>query len=243
MLGMLTDDLFEQLKRGYRRPSLLRDELIVDVDLTAEQALESEVVPEAFRDEHAFRAPELTVVPVLYHGLETSPQIHFGQLVVVDVMARTVESLFKALFRSRFGIGSVVPASEFAYDPQAITAANATTAYRLNNRPSGALTEHAKGWAVDFNPLLNMVLIHRDGRTIREPENGLYRPELPGAIGRNSIVHKHFAAHEFEWGGNWGDPMAVPAEEYYRYGHFIYRHIEPNDVLRSRLKNRLPKEW
>lgn len=243
MTGMLTDDLFEELKRGYRRPSLLRDELIVDADLTAEQTLGFATVPEAFRDEHAFRAPELSVVPVLYYGLEMHPQIHFGQLVVVNAVGRTMDSLFKALFRSRFGVNGVVPASEFAYDAQAITAANVTTAYRLNNRLSGALTEHARGWAVDFNPLLNMVLIHRDGRTTRDPADGTYKPELPGAIGRDSIIRKHFAAHEFEWGGNWGDPAGVPAEEYYRHGYFIYRHIEPNGVLRARLRARLPKEW
>ena len=242
-MGMLDDELFGQLKKQYRRVSLQRDELVIDADLTVEQALSFDAVPQAFRDEHEFRVPYLVVVPVLYYGLEKYPQIHFGQMVVVRGLERIIESLFRALFRSRFGIKSVAPASEFAYDLRAITEANATTAYRLNNKPGGSLTEHARGWAADFNPLLNMVLIHRDGQTRRDPANGSYRPELPGAIGRDSIVRRHFTSHEFEWGGNWGDPLGVPQEEYYRAGYFIYRHIEPNDVLRSRLKMRLPRQW
>ena len=75
------------------------------------------------------------------------------------------------------------------------------------------------------------------------PEDAVYRPGEPGVLTRDSLARQCITARELEWGGNWGDIHADPAEEYLQHGYLAYRHIEPNEHLRERLNRHMPNGW
>lgn len=240
-MGML-DDEFDRLTREYKVSSLKRDSVSIDADISVEDALGSAGLSAQATTLHGQIQPFLVVVPVLYHGLEQEG-VRFGQIVVHQKLRYSVESLFEAFFKARFQIARVVPASMFEYSPRALTAHNATFGYLPVANIEGALSTHAKGWAIDFNPQQNPVMIDTKKLKHREPADAEYRPGEPGVLTRDSVARQIITAREFEWGGNWGATFPDPATEYLEHGHFVYRHIEPNGVMRSRLKLHLPTGW
>jgi peptidoglycan L-alanyl-D-glutamate endopeptidase CwlK len=135
-----------------------------------------------------------------------------GGVIVVDRdLASDVSELFEQIFIEGFPIAAATPVADlqFEWDDDRSMAANNTSGF--NYRPmtgsgsdgSGAgtsrLSAHARGRAIDINPLLNPYL---KGKVIR-PEGAVYDPARPGTITADSFIVKFLKERGWTWGGDW----------------------------------------
>lgn len=173
--------------------------VIVDSDLTPEQAIEANQPPDTPQD--VLR--QLTLVPVLYFGLDGLE--HQGQVVVHKALAGDIRRVFEVILATRFPLESVLPVAHpliQAKGPYGLSPdTNNTSAYAW--RPitgGGTVSLHALGLAIDINPRLNP---YRKGDLVLPP-GAAYDPARPGTLTTDSPVVREFKRLGWEWGGDWG---------------------------------------
>ena len=141
-------------------------------------------------------------------------QVASGQLIVAAGVAEEVVQIFAALFAIRFPIARMDLIDVFAGDDDASMAANNTSAFNFRNvAGTEVLSQHALGLAIDINPVVNPMVI---GAAIYPPAGVAYLDrtrECPGLITRPGPVVDVFAAHRWQWGGDWS-----PMKDYH---HFV----------------------
>ncbi len=165
--------------------------VIVDANLTFEQALSGLDFPEKIRK-------QLALVEVHYIG--TDGKRHRGQIVINKALAEDVKAIFGELEKIRFPIKSVIPVSEFQWDDEKSMLANNTSGFNYRViKGTDRLSNHAYGFAVDINPLFNPYVKPNSV----EPEGAEYIESRPGTITANSEVVKIFKEHGWNWGGDW----------------------------------------
>ncbi len=196
--------------------------IVVDSAMTREQALGDNVVPAEGQAIHAKIKDDLRVVPVVYHGYDN--RIHAGQIVVHKALVLDTYKVFLKMFQLRFPIKSVIPQSAFGYSDQLSMRANNSSNYR----PEPG-SEHRKGSAFDLNPMQNPFDITAyDPTEPVQPAGATYNPAAKGTVVMNSPMRQYWASLNWEWGGNWGNPNADPAIDFFRVGYFDYQHFQLN---------------
>ena len=134
--------------------------------------------------------------------------VRTGPLIVHETVARDVLWVFHRLFDARFPIHRIAlppryrpPRPEDRLSTRDLTAA-------FNCRPvtddPRSLSQHAYGWAIDINPLLNPY-VRTDGSVLRHavvPYLDRSR-RVPGMIHPGDVVVRSFARIGWEWGGDW----------------------------------------
>ena len=89
--------------------------------------------------------------------------------------------------------------------------ANNTTCFNYRVvKGSSKLSAHARGVAIDINPLYNPYVKKGKQGTVIQPKGGKKyayhrdrRRDIPYKIDRNDLAYKLFTAQGFTWGGNW----------------------------------------
>ena len=98
--------------------------------------------------------------------------------------------------------------ADYGADDERSMAANNSSAfnYRITTG-STKLSAHARGLAVDINPLYNPSRRTVGGKVVVEPRQGrkyLQREaKFPYKIAKGDLCYRLFTAREFVWGGNW----------------------------------------
>ena len=106
---------------------------------------------------------------------------------------------FKSLSRSRG-------------DDSASMAANNTSAFNYRTiAGSTVLSQHARGLAVDVNPLCNPYITRSSDGTERISPAGAApyadrTADFPMKITQDDLCCRLFLAHGFTWGGSWSNP-------------------------------------
>ena len=209
----------EALKAFGLRPTQISN-IVIDSAMSRDDAIGSDnIVPADALKNHRLIKPNLDVVPLAYHGYDG--KVHFGQMVVHRYMTPKVVSLFLTMWKADFPVRSVIPASKFDYDDGRSMAANNSSGYRPERG-----SEHGKGSAVDINPFTNPFdTTAYNGKPV-DPPGAHYDPTATGALVLQGPVQKKAAKLHLEWGGNWGNPNAVPSTDYFRTGYFDYQHFQ-----------------
>ncbi|MGM9713074.1 MAG: M15 family metallopeptidase [Prevotella sp.] len=141
---------------------------------------------------------------------------HVGVMICNKAIADDLIDIFSELYRLRYPIHSMRPASEYGGDDERSMRANNTSCYNVRRTRNGAMSRHARGIAVDINPLWNPC-VHIAGR-----DKGLVEPSTAKAytrrgertkgdrrdvrarlITRDDPCYRLFIAHGFRWGGAW----------------------------------------
>ena len=141
---------------------------------------------------------ELRYVTVLHYGADG--KIRRGEMVVNRAAAADVTDVFQKLFEAQYPIERMTLIDDFGAVDEASMTANNTTAFNFRVvKGSKKLSAHARGLAVDVNPLYNpYVRVMKDGRTVVQPEagrpyadrNGIY----PFRIDADDLAVKLFKA-------------------------------------------------
>lgn len=129
-----------------------------------------------------------------------------GSIVCAKSAAKDIAEIFAELFEARYPIEKVRFAHEYGGDDDLIMGDNATSAFNYrfvaNTR---TLSLHAKGLAIDINPLYNPYI-----------QNGVVMPanaapyadrsaDFPHKITHDDLCFKLFIKRGWLWGGDWTD--------------------------------------
>ena len=136
-------------------------------------------------------------------------QTQTGIIVCNHAIAADLRDIFAELYRQQYPIERIRPISEYGNDDEHSMQANNTSCYCY--RPiegSSKLSNHAKGLAIDVNPLYNpCVRRKKDGTLLVQPATG--KPYVDRSrkfkykITQRDLCYRLFIQHGFTWGGSW----------------------------------------
>lgn len=169
---------------------------IIDSALIKEEALKQN--PALPCPEDILQQQEL--VTVKYWSFDSKQ--HQGQIVIALGLQQDIQEIFESLLLQKFPIQSVIPVADkrFAWDDQKSMQANNSSGFNYRFvAQTTRLSDHARGFSVDINPLLNPQFIEGVSNLI----GATYDISRPGTIATNSDVVKVFKEHGWDWGGDW----------------------------------------
>ena len=135
-------------------------------------------------------------------------QIRLGELIVHQSVAKEVLDILKELYIAKYPIEKMVLIDNYGADDELSMTANNSSAFNCRVvKGSKKLSAHARGMAVDINPLYNPYVKVKNGQTIVQPEAGrpwiVRNATVPYKIDENDLAYKLFKKHGWEWGGDW----------------------------------------
>ena len=132
-----------------------------------------------------------------------------GVLICNKLIAKDLREIFDALYRAKYPIERVRPISEYGNDDERSMRANNTSCYCYRVvEGSTKLSNHARGLAIDINPLYNpCVRRKKDGTLLIQPSTGNpyvnRNKKFDYKITRDDLCYRLFIQHGFRWGGDW----------------------------------------
>lgn len=155
---------------------------------------------------------DLRYLKVLHYNYEH--QIQVGELIVNAAIAEDCRNIFRELFAEEYEIHSMYLMDKFWVgngvdsDTESIENNN-TSAFNYRVVPGSThLSNHAKGRAIDLNPLQNPYVTYKSDGTFKQ-----YYKDMEKYLDRDSgeahmITHedaayKIFTKYGFNWGGDW----------------------------------------
>jgi len=166
------------------------DEIIVDSNLTFEQAVQGSNAPKQIID-------SLVLIDVLY--ISEDKKIHQGQLLINKVVEKDIKEMFDMMLKMQFVIKKVIPINIYKWSDDESMEDNNTSAFNYRFiSGTKRLSNHSFGRAVDINPKWNPV-IYKNGKLA--PKNGSYDMNRPGTFySEHPVVHE-FKSRKWRWGG------------------------------------------
>ena len=134
---------------------------------------------------------------------------HEGELICNRLIADKLIAIFRELYNAHYPIQRMRLPDEYNADDELQMRDNNTSCF-CYRKVSGSknLSKHARGLAIDVNPLYNPYIRYReDGSQIIEPANA--KPYVDRSkqyrykIDKNDLCYKLFIKHGFTWGGSW----------------------------------------
>ena len=132
-----------------------------------------------------------------------------GELVCHKAIAKDLVEIFQELYKQKYPIERMRLIDDYDGDDERSMAANNTSCFNFRRiAGSGKLSKHARGMAIDINPLYNPCVKRRkDGTTVVQPATGTKYADRgkawPYKIERGDLCYRLFVAHGFRWGGAW----------------------------------------
>ena len=155
---------------------------------------------------------ELRYIKVLHYNY--NHEIQVGELIVNRSIAQDCLKIFRELFEIEYEIESMRLVDDFwtgdsvESDTNSI-AHNNTSSFNYRSVPgSSSLSNHAKGRAIDINPLQNPYVKYKSDGTFAHyyKDMELYLDRSSGKehmITHQDECYKIFRKYGFTWGGNW----------------------------------------
>ena len=150
---------------------------------------------------------DLRYLRVLHIGFDG--QAHIGELIVNRLIAEDILEIMQELYRQSYPIEKMLLVDAYGADDGLSMADNNTSAFNYREiAGSGRLSNHAKGLAIDINPLYNPYVKQTgDGQaSVSPPEGAAYADrslEFPYKIEGGDLCCRLFGEHGFAWGGDW----------------------------------------
>lgn len=173
--------------------------------------------PASIAPDDITRAQEACDVTYIdFDGKESS-----GTIVIHRLVSEDIRTLFAYMKKISFPIAHVVPVSHPAirWDDDISVSFNNTSGFNYRTiAGTNRLSWHAKGLAIDINPLQNpFIRFNEDGaETFRAPKTGVYDIGARGTLTVGHPVVLFLKERGWEWGGDWA----------IRSGRIDYQHFE-----------------
>lgn len=150
---------------------------------------------------------DLRYLRVLHWDYDNQP--HLGELVCNKLIADKLLAIFRELYAHHYPIQRIRLADEYDADDERQMRANNTSCFCYRTvSGSQKLSYHARGLAIDINPLYNpYVRYAKNGSPIVQPSNAKsyvnrFR-SFRYKIEKGDLCHLLFLRHGFIWGGSW----------------------------------------
>lgn len=142
--------------------------------------------------------------------MDLDGEIHEGEMIVNYHIAEGVLEILRELYEAKYPIEKIRLVDEYNADDELSMEDNNSSAFNFRFiSHTTSISKHGLGLAVDINTLYNPYTKTVDGKRIIEPvtaEKYLDREtNFPYKIDHEDLCFKLFAAHGFEWGGDWED--------------------------------------
>ncbi len=148
---------------------------------------------------------DLTYVTVNYYNFKD--EIKKGELIVNKKLGQEVLEIFKELYDKHYQIEKIRLIDEYGANDVKSMEDNNTSAfcYRMIEG-TNHLSNHAKGCAIDINPLQNPQVINGAAYP-KISQEYVDRTKLKkGMIKSNDICYMAFIKRGWTWGGTWKNP-------------------------------------
>lgn len=157
---------------------------------------------------------QLRYLTVLHYNF--NHEIQSGELIVNTELADDFTNIFLELFQNEYEINSMRLIDDFwvgdgiSSDTESIKNNN-TSAFCYRQIFGGSsLSNHARGYAIDINPIQNPYVKYSNGKPSWYPDYSsdyiVRNEEAPHVITNNDICYKIFSKYGFTWGGDWNSP-------------------------------------
>ena len=151
---------------------------------------------------------DLRYLRISHYDLEG--KIHVGELICNRIIADKLITIFRQLYQAHYPIQQIrLPDNYDANDERQMRANNTSCFCYRQVSGSKSLSKHARGLAIDINPLYNPCVRRskKDGSQIVQPETAKKyadrKADYPYKITRNDLCYKLFIQNGFTWGGAW----------------------------------------
>ncbi len=146
---------------------------------------------------------ELRYLKLLYY--DYNGRVRHGEMVCNKAIAADLIAIFKELYKAKYPLASVRLIDDFGGDDERSMAANNSSCfnYRQATNSSTKLSAHARGMAVDINPLQNPYVKGEEVLPESAQEYADRSVDFPHKITDEDLCCKLFRAHGFQWGGAW----------------------------------------
>lgn len=145
---------------------------------------------------------ELRYLKLSYIDFDGVEQV--GEMICNQAIAQDLLDIFRALYEARYPIRSIRLIDEFGGDDVASMEADNTSCFNYRVvAGTKTLSKHAKGLAVDVNPLENPYVRSSE---VSPPAGAPYADrskEFPHKIDTDDLCYRLFMEHGFTWGGSW----------------------------------------
>lgn len=136
-------------------------------------------------------------------------QVHLGEMICNKRIADTVVRIFRQLYEARYPIGQMLLPDVYNADDETQMRHNNTSCFCYRAVAGSAkLSKHARGLAIDVNPLYNPYYKNRaDGTRYVQPATAVKycdrTKDFRYKIDTNDLCYRLFIEAGFEWGGAW----------------------------------------
>lgn len=148
----------------------------------------------------------LRYVRVLYYDF--SGDVQSGELICHKAIAQDLVEIFYKLYEADYPIERICLVDEYQGDDESSMQDNNTSCFNYRALPSGKLSNHAYGLAIDLNPFYNpYVTTRKDGATNIAPAGSEpyadRAQDFAHKIDKEDLAYRLFTEHGFTWGGSW----------------------------------------
>lgn len=195
-----------------------------------DKCFSSEVIPDGvfarmqgktWKEGTPLKREDYRYLRVLHHN--AAGEIQMGEMICNKSIADKLVKIFRQLYDAQYKIERMVLIDNYDADDERSMTANNTSCFNYRVvKGSTTLSKHAKGLAVDINPLYNPYVKKGKRRTLIQPVAGRKyafnrdrRRDISYKIDHNDLAYKLFTAQGFRWGGDW-----VSLKD---YQHFEYK--------------------
>lgn len=131
-----------------------------------------------------------------------------GELIVAKNQADKVVAAFDEIYASdKFRIKKMKLVDVYGGSDDASTGDNNTSAFNCRTvAKSKVLSSHARGTAIDINPVQNPYVVFKNGKPTKVDPYDEDKERLDSVIGLitpGSVVDKAFSQRGWKWGGYW----------------------------------------
>ena len=175
-------------------------------------AFSADTIPEAVKlrmtgrsypeEDAGISLSDLRYLKLLYYDF--GGRVRRGEMVCNKVIADDLLYIFKELYKSKYPIASIRLIDDFDGDDQRSMEANNTSCFNYRTKTSGtSLSAHARGMAVDVNPLQNPYVKGEIVEPEAAREYADRTVDFPHKITDDDLCCKLFRSRGFQWGGAW----------------------------------------
>ncbi len=182
-----------------------------------DHVIKARMMHKSYKPEADFDLGQLVYIEALHYDFKG--QVKTGELVVNRSIAKDLLAVLKELFDAKYPIEKMVLIDEYDADDDLSMGDNNSSAFNYRTiAGTSQLSNHARGLAIDINPLYNPYIQVRNGKTNVYPQNGLCytNRELdnPYFIRKDDVCYTTFLKYGFTWGGDW-----TPSKDYQHFEH------------------------
>ena len=175
-------------------------------------AFSADTIPEAVKlrmtgrsypeEDAGISLSDLRYLKLLYYDF--GGRVRRGEMVCNKAIADDLLYIFKELYKAKYPIASIQLIDDFDGDDQRSMEANNTSCFNYRTKTSGtSLSAHARGMAVDVNPLQNPYVKGEIVEPEAAREYADRTVDFPHKITDDDLCCKLFRSRGFQWGGAW----------------------------------------